>query len=308
MSKDLLKEIAAAAVDGSAPVAGVLRKCAVLGTRLKNDDLRDWALKELNGYENLAELPDYRKVAAVLTGHLAGPFGSGFKNVAIPTIGLPDSLKARAEEMVFGEGVASLEASLEGSGDSLVFNWPGNWIALLQRHAKLADELQIYGAWQSTSKATVAGILDTIRNRVLEFCLRLEGETPTVMVDDDQQVTPATETAASQVFNQVFVFGSKTGNIANASPSAEQTIGAGDIQGLMRVLTDAGVPDGEIAALRTAIDADGQEGQEKLGPKGASWYKRAKQAVGAGAWSLTQGATITTIRQAILSYYGLSGE
>ena len=48
----LLKEIRDAAVDANVPIANVLRKCAVLGAKLKNNELRDWALQELNGYKD----------------------------------------------------------------------------------------------------------------------------------------------------------------------------------------------------------------------------------------------------------------
>ena len=75
----LLKEIRNAAVDANVPIANVLRKCAVLGTQLKNNELRDWAFQELNGYGSEAEVPDYRRVMAPLTGNLAGPFQSGLQ-------------------------------------------------------------------------------------------------------------------------------------------------------------------------------------------------------------------------------------
>ncbi len=76
----LLKEIRDAAVDANVPIANVLRKCAVLGAKLKNNELRDWALQELNGYKDGNDLPEYRKVMAPLTGDFAGPFQSGYKN------------------------------------------------------------------------------------------------------------------------------------------------------------------------------------------------------------------------------------
>ena len=63
----LLKEIRDAAVDANVPIANVLRKCAVLGAKLKHNELRDWALQELNGYKDENDLPEYRKVMAPLS-------------------------------------------------------------------------------------------------------------------------------------------------------------------------------------------------------------------------------------------------
>ena len=121
------------------------------------------------------------------------------------------------------QGVAGLQACLEGEGD-LVFHWPGDLIAWIQKEGKLSDDFVLYGAWQTVGESAVADMIDTVRNRVLEFCLRLEEEMPELMGDDsNSSPTAAVESAASQVFNQVFVFGDHTGNIANASPAAEQS-------------------------------------------------------------------------------------
>ena len=89
----LLKEIRNAAVDANVPIANVLRKCAVLGAQLKNNDLRDWALQELNGYKDENDLPEYRKVMAPLKGDFAGPFQSGYTNAPVPAMLLPAELQ-----------------------------------------------------------------------------------------------------------------------------------------------------------------------------------------------------------------------
>ena len=301
----LLKEIRNAAVDANVPIANVLRKCAVLSTQLKNNELRDWAFQELNGYDTEAEVPDYRRVMASLTGNLAGPFQSGYKGVPIPAVALPEKLRNRARTVVFMQGVAGLQACLEREGD-LVFHWPGDLIAWIQKEGKLSDDFVLYGAWQTVGESAVADMIDTVRNRVLEFCLRLEEEMPELMGDDsNSSPTAAVESAASQVFNQVFVFGDHTGNIANASPAAEQSaqlVAPGDLSALVKALANVGVPAGEVDVLKAAIEED-NEGGKKVGPKTGKWFKRAKQEVASGAWSLTKGATIATIRGLVLKFF-----
>jgi AbiTii-like protein len=59
-NKDLLFEIQKEAVDGNTALSTVLRKCLVLGTRIGQRDLKDWAQWELNGYPASIELPEYR--------------------------------------------------------------------------------------------------------------------------------------------------------------------------------------------------------------------------------------------------------
>jgi hypothetical protein len=58
------------------PLGVLLRKCLILATRLKNNALREWSNKELNGYSNDDALPEYRTFKAHSKGHFVGPFGA----------------------------------------------------------------------------------------------------------------------------------------------------------------------------------------------------------------------------------------
>ena len=95
----LLKEIRNAAIRADEPLANVLRKCAVLGTQLNNDDLRDWAFQELNGYDK-ENVPDYRTVPAPLMGNFNGTFGVGFTNMAVPAIKSPRAAQRTGTDCV----------------------------------------------------------------------------------------------------------------------------------------------------------------------------------------------------------------
>ena len=191
----LLQDVQATAIDASVPISTLLRKCAVLANRLNNDELRAWVAKELNGYKSADDVPDYRILGASATGHLAGPFGSGYQNITIPPILLPDWGRKYAEEMRFTQPIATIEDL--GKGDELVTStWPGNLIAYMQTKEgnKFAKDFVLYGAWQTVATASVLGIVDTVRNRVLEFALLLEKEAPAAGEPDkpDSAVSDAT--------------------------------------------------------------------------------------------------------------------
>lgn len=296
----LLKEIQTAAVDADAPLANVLRKCAVLGAQLKNDDLRDWALQELNGYENESDVPDYRKVDVGLRGNIAGPLGSGFQNIPIPLMALPEAMRAGALTATFTQGVAAIEALLEGMSDTRIAPLPGDAVAAIDAQGVLNGSL--YAAWRVVSRSGIIGVIDATRNRVLELCLRLEAEM--LELATAQPKSPeSTQSTAGQVFNQVIVFGRNSGDIANASPGATQTVQLGDLKGLTKALAAAGVPAADVDALKVVLEGDAVVGR-KYGPKVADWYKRAKRAVASGVWSLSQGATNQTIRELIRAFFG----
>ena len=64
------------------------------------------------------------------------------------------------------------------------------------------------------------------------------------------------------------------------------------------------MPPEEVEQLKAAIETESAGSGKTADPCG-HWFKRAKQAVASETWSLAQGATISTIRGAILSYLGL---
>ena len=64
VSASLLDRIEAKALDGQ--VVKALRMCISLGGRAGSAQLRDWAKRELHGYDGVADLPDYRIINANL--------------------------------------------------------------------------------------------------------------------------------------------------------------------------------------------------------------------------------------------------
>ena len=60
----LLAEIRSEALDPGSDVASTLRKCVALGGESGSERLREWALRELKGYDPGDDVPEYRMVTA----------------------------------------------------------------------------------------------------------------------------------------------------------------------------------------------------------------------------------------------------
>jgi hypothetical protein len=65
MTDSLLRSLRERVLDEGEPLAGLLRKCLLLGAETGSVSLRDWARLELNGYVDESSLPDYRKISGV---------------------------------------------------------------------------------------------------------------------------------------------------------------------------------------------------------------------------------------------------
>ncbi|MBT2598120.1 hypothetical protein [Arthrobacter sp. ISL-72] len=57
MTNTLLGSLREQILDESEPLAGLLRKCLLLGAETGSESLRQWARYELSGYDDDAEVP-----------------------------------------------------------------------------------------------------------------------------------------------------------------------------------------------------------------------------------------------------------
>lgn len=157
----------------------MLRKCKVLASRLRNDTLKKWVDAELNGYEDDESLPTYRVFQTVMTMTVHNPM-QGTMTIPVPKSAVIDVLGEDVAEWIsqarISQGIAEIAAISAGKGTP-GFPWPPEMTMLVgQKITK----------WHPVKAQTVAsterlkGILDTVRNRVLDMALDLEEEDPTL--------------------------------------------------------------------------------------------------------------------------------
>jgi AbiTii len=245
------------------PLASVLRQCIVLSSQLKVPVLRTWAERELNGYENAEDLPDYRIVGA-------GAFGAfdGYRQYPsrpIPAALLEPEHRSRAKEVYLLEPIAAYEG-LDRDG-TLRFYWPGNMIAYYQ--SKLLQDSVLVHAWQEIPKSAILGMLDTIRTRVLTTAIDIKTDFENSGVDlaTVKQHSPESEKAQQIIINQILhaSFYVTSGNITQIT----QNIEAGNWDSLWTALEKSGIDEAESAELRGTLQHEKTMGE---GVKG--WIRR----------------------------------
>lgn len=107
----LLDGIENAALDSTHGVADALRKAIALGGQVGSTPLREWASRELKGYEGSPSeaIPDYRKVpAGIAIDGISGVNRISHQRIGLTT--LPDWIQNQVEEIaVFGHPIAQIE-------------------------------------------------------------------------------------------------------------------------------------------------------------------------------------------------------
>lgn len=191
MSSALLTSLRAQVLDESEPLAGLLRKCLVLGAETKSESLRQWARYELNGYDAEAELPKYRRMPLP---PLSADTVSGYTlatNMVYNPLQLPSKAREHlGDELLLRQPLEELEKF--AGQDTLLFS--DARLAYVQAlwNAELEDGFQQVVRLSFTlTGPIISGLLGQIRTQLVDVVADLTADTPLVQLPDKEQVDAA---------------------------------------------------------------------------------------------------------------------
>lgn len=299
---NLLDEIRTDLVNESASLSNTLRKAKILASAIGLPEFREWVEFELNGYNDRERVPDYRRTQPANLGTFVGPFGSMAKNMMLPTIDLPDYLKDFAENMTFFEGVGELEALVTAQGP-LYKKWPAEMVMLAHNAIYASEIMELAEVNQPIPKHVVSGILDQIKNRLLDFVLGLQESNVTSEVLDNRAVR--LEVARSQ-FN-INIQGDRnivaSGEIVNQKV---KTVQKGDTDSLLNFLREHRIADDDIDEIKSAISAEPNAIDGRFGPRVRAWLGTMIEKAATGALNVSLNTAAQMLTQALNDYYGIN--
>ena len=201
---DLLKEISADLVNESAGLSNTLRKAKVLASQISLPEFRDWIDLELEGYSRDDTVPEYRSFRPGNLGTFSGLFGSMVRNMAIPTYNLPDSVKEFAENLRIYDGIGALEGMLSQDTEKFQRNWDPELVILSREVTRLEGDMILIEAHQPIPMYFISGIMDKVKNKLLDFILAMQDSNITSEDLENRTVEPS---LARNIFNTVNVYG-----------------------------------------------------------------------------------------------------
>jgi hypothetical protein len=271
----LIDEIIELAVDDKTSLPVLLRKCLVLSHRLKNERLKAWAEKELDGYANDDLLPDYRQTYTISKGLFLGPAGASIQDQPIPTALLKEEHQAIVENATFRSPIAAYQIdSKDKSRDGRwIIPWPPNLVVMYQ--TAFFKHLALNRAWMEVPSNFIAALLDTVRNRVLKFALELQEELGSVS-DDPAALSP--ERVDRSVVN--IIYGGHNviaGRVEDVTQAGSILVLKGDVTTLANALKQLGADSSDVQTLRSAIaeDATAAPASPGLGHRTLGWIRDA---------------------------------
>lgn len=239
----LVPELVNAAIDTSVSSSDLLRRALVVARRLAVPELVDWISSELNGYYS-EEVPDYRRVRGQLMAEnpINGP---------IPFFASPEMAELLTDFKV-RQSVPELMQLMQ-STTGIYSHFPADIEQALMQMMRKTNGMAMRPVLRFSS-VQVQGVIENVRNRVLEWALDLE--TKGVLGEGMTFTQQEKETVQQQHYHFGDVSGSQ---IQIGSNSTNQTQTDGDmaaLSALIELLREA-IQQGRMEAdLREELQAE----------------------------------------------------
>jgi hypothetical protein len=289
---------------GTVAVTTLLRKLRIVASRTDTAKLGEWVTRELEGYLGRDDLPPYRgPIPIPVVGDFYGAFNTSAQGVGIPPSTFPEELRdGPLFTLRFSNPLAEIEEM--ATRESLHDAWPSDAVRYYN-HAVLRgtvtrivrEDMALGQARKPVPRQIFVGVIDAVRNRVLELALEIEKVAPGA----GQQAVTANEKAdVGSVVNNIFTF-QAAANVAVGSTNVTQTVGlpaCGDQAALLRYLGAIGVEPQRVVDLQAALEADRIANHKSQGPKVTAWLGDVTTAV-------TTGVATSAILAALKAYFGV---
>lgn len=300
----LVDEIVDGAMRSSVPLADLLRKCRVVAQQLDNEPLKAWVKSELDGYpEGRASLPAYRILRIHARGMFVGPIAILNDQPLSPHV-LDQKHREWATTAYLLQSLAVYERLLEDKKGDLRMPWPAEIVVRYQ--ADFIDDFTLNRAWQVIPVSAVLGLVESVRNRLLDFALELQGN----LAKAEQASVPIAPEKVTSAFTNIILGGTNViGAVisGDVNQSGNKAVIKGNFASLVSVLADLGIPASESEALKSALQEDEAEtGNRTLeGSRVKAWMQRAIGFLGSSAAKLSGTVATDVLTRALEAYLGL---
>lgn len=305
----LINDIINELLDTDKTVTSPLLKTKVLASRIQNEALLSWVTNELKGYDNLEDLPKYRRYTGSVVGTCINN-NKQYNDLPVPTSGLQTEVEEMVRSMNFGQGIAGLETLIEDNkAGALEHIFSAELKELIQQNwRKMGNPfLQLISCKKTIPANTVVEIISNVRNNLLDFMLKIDSEFGNITQIEELK---SKEKEISTIMHQTIINNSGDGNVVNtgdkAKINATININKGNKEDLAKHLQEKGLSKDDTEELIEIIDSEEPNRLNgTFGQKVNSWTQKMLGKALDGSWNIGIGAAGNLIADAIKTYYGL---
>lgn len=302
----LLYEIQSAVLSPDADLGPTLLKVQLLAARLGSQPLADWVKHESEGYPAGLLVPDYRIIRIGYVANFAGPFGSGIQNAPIPSALIEQLAGKPWTNHEMRESVAAVDQLLAslGKGGEIHID-ASNLIFKLQ--GQVYPDYNCISVVGKVPGQALANLKHSVKSRVLQLTIELEKSVPEatfITVGQSATASPESSRATTHIVQQI-IYGNMTSISASGEARVSVGIQAGDADGIVRFLSEKGIPADDAKEFASIVASEKPVGAEPLGTKAQKWMgENLKKAI-SGTWGIGVAVATDLLKEAALKFYGL---
>lgn len=303
----LLYDIQSAVLNEGVNLGPVLLKVRLLAARLGSQPLSDWVKHESEGYPVEAVVPDYRIIPVTYTGTFSGPFGSGINNAPIPSLVIEKLGGKQWTQYEMRQSVAAVDQLLATAKGQGSFSIDASDL-ILRLQGKVYPNYACNAVSGSIPISALAELKHSVQSRVLELTIELEKTLPeaaSIVMGKTEGAVLDKAGVATQIAQQI-IYGNVTSISASGDARVHVAIGAGDLDGLVRFLTEKGIAKADAKEFGAIVASEEPESaQEPLGKKARTWLLENLKKAAGGTWKVGLSVATDLLKEAALKYYGL---
>lgn len=285
------------ASDSSVPTSDILREAYILSSKLELTDFHQWCDCEMNGYlDKDVDLPAYRTRIRV-TLRAFNPY-HGWTPVQIP-----ESWDIDLSYFPCIQSIKEIE-SLLSSSDEIHITPSSDMQDVLRTLFKVNYEFRFF-----PNRTSLAGLINTARNKIIDWTLRLEKEG--IMGYDIQltrkEVTETTSVVSHQNINIDKFQGILGDQNSHICQNLTMENHAGDFDKLVDELRKHQVTFDDITDLKRAINSDGDINlnTKDYGNNVKKWFSNMVGKAADGSWQISVATVGNVLGAALNGYYGI---
>ena len=161
MKTPIVLQLQELASDSQHHLPDLLRKALLISSKLRLEEFRAWGIAELNGYENVEDIPTYRTITSQLKA--VNPYHG-----LVPFIINNAEIANMLSEVKVAESIESLQHLLSNSSEKGSLQFP----FAPEQKAALMEMQDGFGQLEPTrtiGRNQVAGILEKVRTKLLDW-------------------------------------------------------------------------------------------------------------------------------------------
>ena len=288
-------------------VASALLKLRLLAAKLGSEELENWIQFESEGYPDIVELPDYRRIPVIHSASFAGPLGSQEKNVPIPPSLVEAIAGSQWSKCNFRESISAIESLISKSEGNVRID--ASDLSLLLQGKIYPLNYACVSVIGKFSVSKLIEIQNLIRHRILEFTVQLEKSIPLASTIEfakaEKNDFSKKNKEVTQIFNQTIQGSGTLVNSTGDNATINMPIIKGDKSSLINYFVSKNLPKDDAMDLANIIESEKPTNQETpFGEKIKKWIKE-NLIKKSETWKMTYSALLIILEKAVSVYYGL---